>query len=174
MTGINVSGTWKDIDACSVNVSGTWRTVAEIHANVSGTWKKVWPPLGAVSLDDPRTVTRAVLSPASATVYYSLNSNGLLYGGASTGAYLENWLDEPALYDTADYEVRFTHVSGTVLAGPYNTWLNLGTTRTLSMTQSVVGTQQSVLDVEIRPAGGGSVLTSSRVTMNAQVISGGP
>ena len=36
---INVSGTWKEVDAYYVNVNGTWKTGSEFQVNISNTWK---------------------------------------------------------------------------------------------------------------------------------------
>lgn len=85
---------------------------------------------------------------------------------------LTGWLD-PASQPTSvtdDYEVRATLSSGTTPAGTMGTWLNLGTTRswTLSVSRSTLGTTSATCVVlfEIRPAGGGTVLDSTSITFN--------
>lgn len=38
---VNISGTWKVINAAYVNVGGVWKSVVAIFVNVSGTWKQI-------------------------------------------------------------------------------------------------------------------------------------
>lgn len=86
---------------------------------------------------------------------------------------LTGWLS-PAGQPTSvtdDYEIRATLSSGTTPSGTMNTWLNLGTTRSwtlsVSRTSSLGITSAScVVLFEIRPAGGGTVLDSTSITFS--------
>jgi len=121
----------------------------------------------SASLDSPRTVGHVVLDPANATCYYRVGSSGELYGGGSTSAFIEVWRDEGS---NPDFQVRATKVSGTTPTGTFGSWLNPGDNPTWALGRSTIGSNQTVMDIEIRDASTLAVLTTSRVTMNAEVL----
>lgn len=102
--------------------------------------------------------------PADASASYSLTSGGLedvTPGGSGT------WLLSGS---ASDYDARATLVSGAVSSGTLNTWLNLGTTRSWTRTQTVAGSSAVTLQIEIRLAATGTVLATAQTTLTAQVI----
>ena len=44
-TGVNVAGTWRNLQNLSVNVGGVWRGCVNGYVNVGGTWKKFFQGL---------------------------------------------------------------------------------------------------------------------------------
>jgi hypothetical protein len=170
-SGVNVSGTYKDIDAASVNISSVWKTVAKIHANVSGTWEEVWPNITIAASLTTRTVSSTAVDPSSANCYYKIGSDGDVYGGSTTTNFLEVWRDTGS---NPDFEVRATYVSGVVPTGTFNSWLDPATAPEWVLGRSGVGTNQTVMDVEIRNSSTLAVLTTARITMNATVNSAPP
>lgn len=88
---------------------------------------------------------------ASATVTYSnaggWSSNANPTGSGSTN---HNWRLTGA---SADYDIWFhvNFVDGSV-AGTYDTWLNLGTTRTVSINAGIETTETANISVKVRDA----------------------
>ena len=71
-----------------------------------------------------------------------------------------------------DFEIRLVVNSGTTPTGSaVNTWLAMTSSRSWIISRSTSGTTSSNCTVEIRPAGGGSVLDSATVTWSVTVES---
>lgn len=113
------------------------------------------------------------LTPTDATASYSIVSSGPSLGleqktqGGSTTT-IGNWLRTGSL---SDYDVRATLNSGTSPAGSgVGTWLNLGTSRFWSLTDTgPVGPPITCnLTIEIRDASTLAVLTSAVVVITVQ------
>jgi hypothetical protein len=72
----------------------------------------------------------------------------------------------------SDYEIRATEVSQSGSAtrtGTLNTWMAMSSDRTWRITKtSGTGVTDWVLDMEIRPAGGGANLDTCRITLTAE------
>ncbi len=72
----------------------------------------------------------------------------------------------------SDYEIRATEVSQSGTAtrtGTLNTWLVMSSDRTWRITKtSGSGTADWIIDMEIRPAGGGANLDTCRITLNVE------
>lgn len=107
---------------------------------------------------------------ASASSSYELGADGVarfFREKGTDGTYSGEWR---LLGASSDYEVRFTTLSGTFTAGTFDTWLSLGTSRsiTVSASQSTVGTtsNSATARVEIRTTGG-ILLTSADITCSA-------
>lgn len=116
--------------------------------------------------------TDSVVAPATAnaTASYSLRSDGVLRLNAATDISGE-WLGVGG--SAANYEVRFTHLSGTAPAGvTYGAWLNLGTTRTFTQnaTRFTNGFTSVTGDVrvEIGRAGLATALDTADITITAE------
>lgn len=174
MSKVNVSGTWRDIAACSVNVSGTWRTVSEIHANVSGTWKKVWP-LATVTLTNQQPSSLG-FGTVTTTAGAYFNTNGIYYNSANFvyTAVSGQWYDPTTTGIGSSYQIRATQVStsGTATrSGPtLNTWHALSTARHWYIQTNSLGYKSWVLDIEIRDASTLVVVASARYTMAVENI----
>lgn len=83
-------------------------------------------------------------------------------GGALNNLF--TWLISGA---RADYEVRWTVISGLPSSGPTGTWTNLGSDVVWTLIRTAAGTISASGTVEIRPAGGGAVMASAVFTLNA-------
>lgn len=93
---------------------------------------------------------------------FSLNANGLIYGGAGSAPTTQAgaWLTPQS--GMSNYECLATIVSGT-LTGTTGTWLNLGTTRTWSKTVALSGVAEVYFNVQIRKVGTTNVLATASV-----------
>lgn len=160
------AGTWKQLTEIHVKDAGTWKSVTEAYVKDGGTWKKFFPSIAA-SISD-RTVSSTAADPASASTLVRFSNNGQLYGPTSSNS-LEFWKDEGA---NSDFDIRATKISGTTPTGTFGNWLNLGTTRDWTLGRTGIGTNECVIDFEIRDTTTGTVLTTGRITMRAEVISG--
>lgn len=121
-----------------------------------------------------RSVVGSTFEPNDASATYRLLNTGVaqeIEQGVTTNIPSEWLLGGSA----SDFEVRATLSSGTAPSGGdvLGSYLNLGTSRSwtqsLALASGVTGTRTCVLLVEIRPAGGGSVLDSASITITAQV-----
>lgn len=118
--------------------------------------------IGEVAISNV-TASDIAPAPASATASYSLTSAGnLTYtGGGGT------WLSPQV--GMGQFEVRATLVSGSLTTGTTGSWLNLGTTRTWTVSRSGEGVSAAVLTIEIRLASSGVVQDTATVTFSAEV-----
>lgn len=109
------------------------------------------------------------LAPADATVTLSFQSGGNVVGGGSNVPATYAWLN---IGTNSDYEI-FIHNNGpaTPTGVSFDTWLGLGTTRTLTLTQTGSGTLTAALDVQIRKISlGNRVFASASPSMVADAI----
>jgi hypothetical protein len=92
---------------------------------------------------------------------YNLVNDGTGNGSGIAGF---TWLQAGA---ASNYEVRATLQSGTFGSGTYNVWLNLGTSRNWSLTESSIGTLTNTNLLQIRSAASGVILDSAIITLSA-------
>lgn len=122
-------------------------------------------PLDFITLSAAsQSATSITPSNAIATLQFFLDilrgHNGSSYNTKYT------WVAAPAV--STDYEIKFTHVSGTVASGVDNTW-GSPSSKTASLTQSVVGSATSTFAVRIRAVADPSVeLGPVNFTLNAE------
>lgn len=107
------------------------------------------------------SVTSIMSHPSSATATYTVDNGGGVDGGDG-GFY--KWLGGGT---PANYEINATLNSGTV-TGTFGSWLNLGTSRSWSLTESIIGTKTGSITVQIRPTGG-AVLATATISFHAEV-----
>jgi len=115
-----------------------------------------------------QTITSVVASPATASTVYYLNNDGTIQreiNGVVTG--LGDWL-VPGV-NASNYEVFATLDSGSLTTGTTGSWLNLGTSRVWSLTNSSFGPQTTQITVQIRRTGTATILASATITFNAEV-----
>ena len=116
--------------------------------------------------------------PDVATASLALRSDGqhstyvTTLGGSSTVFYDGEWMNPAGVVASSDYEAyatgEVTLGTGT-LFGTYDSWLNLGTTRTWGLDGSTDGnTTDAVVTVQIRRVGEESVLASAVFNLNAE------
>lgn len=103
-------------------------------------------------------------SPASATCTFGLSAAGdVTVNGVDVG----DWISPKV--GMSNYECNMTVNSGSTPTGSATaTWLNLGTNRSWTISQSGVGTNSSNCTIQIRNASG-VVLDSATVTFSATV-----
>jgi len=162
-----VSGAWKPVIGLSVGVSGAWKSVVRGWVGVSGVWKVFYD---ALTIALPATIGEVSIVPDPETAVASLTiaSNGTytVSDGDPTG----NWATPGASGIGSGYEVRWTVVSGSLSGGTSGTWQSLSSSRTYARNRVGVGSAQAVGTVEIRDASTLTVLTTSTVTLEAEVL----
>lgn len=131
--------------------------------------------IGVGAFISTRTAANVALGeapgPVSATASYGLLTSGVLQINGADGVSGE-WRLFGA---SADYDVRFTSVSGSVPTGvTYGAWLNLATSRVASLSASRSGSVgltsvSGVVTVEIRNTASGLVLATATITITAEV-----
>ncbi len=165
-----------------VNVSNVWKTVAAAYTRVSGSWEShnIDVNVGAAT---PKAVHRDVVVSISnanvsdiqfsslATAEYSLENDGDIIEGISTGPTdTGDWIT-PTSAAGSGYEVRATLDSGSLDSGTTGSWLSLGTTRTWGVAAASTPSSQSAsLTIEIRDASSLVVLDSATVNLSADNI----
>lgn len=109
--------------------------------------------------------------PSNASAVLTLLADGTanfirLAGG--NGTYDGEWLRYGS---SADFEVRFTVVSGSFSSGTFGSWINLSTSPYIgrTATRATIGITEltGVATVEIRDAGSGNILATATVTLTA-------
>lgn len=111
------------------------------------------------------TIDAIAIHPAGATATLAIGNNGV---ATETPGGSYNWLTGGI---PSAYEINATFTGGTTPTGgdSLGSWLNLGTSRSWSLTHSgVVSTTHSDLSLQIRPVGG-SVVASATVTLQVDI-----
>jgi hypothetical protein len=122
------------IRAVTYSDAGTNRTVRAIYYSDAGTNRLVFAAVNLLG-SDPNAV---IVGPGTATATYTLTSGGL---EQATNVANSTWLTVGA---ASDYDVMLTNNSGTAPTGAaLATWLNLGTTRSWSISRGAVGINSS-------------------------------
>jgi hypothetical protein len=107
------------------------------------------------------TCTSIVSHPSTATA--SVFFSGGFETGTDNGPY--TWLKSGS---ASNYEIFATLNSGTVTGDSFSTWLNLGTSRSWSLTESSIGTKLGSITLQLRPVGG-SVISTATISFTAEV-----
>lgn len=163
---VNDNGTVRRAASLFVNDSGTQREILWGYVNDAGTVRQVFSNV-VITVGNE---TIYFFNPPNASVSYSLQSDGDIEKeeGLGNNSDIGDWLAPKS--GMGNYEVRATEVSGFVTvptSSAVDTWLSLGTTRTWYK-ESGSGLKEVVLLIEIRPAGGGAVLDSATITLQAE------
>jgi hypothetical protein len=108
------------------------------------------------------TSTAIATHPSNATAAVNITNAGV-QSGTDGGPY--NWLKGGI---ASNYEIMATLISGTVTGDAFGSWLNLGTSRVWSLTETGIGTKLGSITLQIRPVGG-SVLTTATINFDAEV-----
>lgn len=117
----------------------------------------------AITISDA-TVSKITVSPTAATATYSLQNDGDIESHAGD---IGDWITPKDSF--SDYECQMAVVSGSLTSGTTGSYLGLGTTRTWTLTQSVIGTSQFVGTLTIRRASDLTVLDTATITINAEM-----
>jgi hypothetical protein len=117
-----------------------------------------------LSLPNTDTSTAVTDFPVVATAVYRLQNTGSTVSDTSAP-----WV-VPG--DAApNYDVKATIVSGAVSTGTIGSWLNLGTTRSWTVSQNGAGENSATITVQIAYTGTTTVLDQVEVTLTATVAS---
>jgi len=111
------------------------------------------------------------IDPEDAAVGFTVSNSGLVNNVREfSGLASYPWLLSGA---AIDYELRVDMVSGSASpSGSLGVWQSLSTSRGYSMARTVVGYRECVLDLSIRRASDGFLLTTARKTFFVEVESG--
>jgi hypothetical protein len=143
----------------SVGVSGVWKQTVGMWVGVAGEWKFVWAPVTGGNVSD----TKATAYPTAATAFIRWSSDGTF--DRSQGNDLFSWLVGGT---GSDYDIYFTQSSGSTVTGTLNSWLSLGSSRTLSLTDDVAGTAETASGAyQIRHSPSSTVVATGNWTLNA-------
>lgn len=107
-------------------------------------------------------------SAGVATITYRVGSDGFVYEVVNAGSpsALEQWCTPAA--NAGNYEARVTVTVGSLSSGTTGSWLALTSTRDWTLQETTPGnTSNCTFTIEIRPAGGGSTLTSATIDLEA-------
>jgi hypothetical protein len=166
---IGVGGAWKLVNNCHIGVGGVWKQVQKMHIGVGGVWKEFYTYL-SVNINNMSDQDDEI-SPTDAVCSLSLNSGGTITSVPSNSA-AQTWLTAGA---ASAVDVRLTQNSltgaGVMGGAALATWLNCGTTRTWTLTNTTNGNNNSTFTgtMELRDATTLAVLDSATVTLSANV-----
>jgi len=114
-------------------------------------------------------ITHAVLDPSDAFALYRLKNDGNIEEQSGSTTDIGNWMEPLGADAESNYEARFTVNSGSP-SGTFNSWLNLGTSRLISLSRNTIGQNSAQISVQIRRTGTTTVLDSAIITLNAEVL----
>ncbi len=109
--------------------------------------------------------TQFAFSPNSASVSYTLNTNGNV--STESDGVIGQWIVPQV--GMGSYEARATLNSGSVTSGTTGSYLALSSTRAWGILRSSVGNTSAGLTIEIRRIGSATVLATATVTLSANV-----
>jgi hypothetical protein len=164
-TSVNDAGTWRPLKGVYVNDAGTWRQIKSISVNDAGTWRQVY---AGVNLQD--SLNRTTGLSGTLTSQINVTNAGTVTGNGNVSAPSYTWLQSGS---PSSYDVMATVTGGNTSpsGSATGTWLNLGTTRSWSVSVSSPSTlHNSIMTVQIRDASSLSVLASATFTMEAERI----
>jgi hypothetical protein len=151
----------------SVGVGGAWKQVQKVSVGVGGVWKDAWTYLTvAVTATIPELVSE--ISPTDAQCTLTVANTGALTTSLGTGN--QTWLTAGS---ASQVDVRLTQVSltgaGSMSGSALATWLNCGTTRSWTNTNTTNGVNASKFTgtLEFRDATTLAVLDTATVTLDA-------
>lgn len=152
-------GTNRSITSVTVGDGGTNRVIREIWVGDAGTNRLVFAAVNLQGLDPFASAP----VPGPATAAYDLTSGGL---EQATGSASGTWLVAGV---GADYDCMMTVNSGSLTSGTVGSWLNLGTTRSWTLTRNgAIGTTTCNCTIQIRSASSLAVLASANVMFTAE------
>lgn len=160
---------WVDPTTIKRSDGSTWTDVQNIYRSDGTSWILVWTRV-LVNIAN-KTVGDFVFGGGDhwASSSYELLSSGVAREVTSAGGtfnYSGEWLTSGS---ASSVEVRATLQSGSTPSGTLNTWLNLGTTRSWTLSRTGIGTSSCVLLVELRNAASGTVLDTATITLQVTV-----
>lgn len=117
---------------------------------------------GAVNFNND-SVGQSVIDPNDATCSWSASNSGSVSGTGISGY---TWLVSGV---NSDYQIQATLVSGSITSGTFGTWQTLSTTRTWSLTRTIIGTTTGIVDFECRRVSDSVVIASWTVNFEATV-----
>jgi len=124
----------------------------------------------SITLNASYAPSSSTISPTAAACQFELTSGGDIRQTIVTNTVTDvgDWLVPK--FGMSGFDCMLTVNSGTAPSGAATaTWLNLGTTRTWTLTQAVVGSRSNNCTLQIRNAVSLIVLDSATVTMEAEV-----
>lgn len=151
----------------SVGVGGAWKQVQKVSVGVGGVWKDAWTYL-TVAVTGTISEIVSQISPTDAICTLTVANTGSLTTSLGSGD--QTWL---AAGSASQVDVRLTQVSltgaGSMSGSALATWLNCGTTRAWSNTNTTNGTNNSKFTgtLEFRDATTLAVLDTATVTLDA-------
>jgi hypothetical protein len=130
-------------------------------------WRRRLAPILLQAL----TYTETVTHPANALTSLVFYEVGLCHGDGQPDY---NWLVNLGSDSAANYQIRFTYISGNQVpsfspgTGDFDLWLGMaGTDWALQLPRTAAGTNTCVVRVQIRKVIGHAIVGDVQVTMNA-------
>lgn len=167
---IGSGGAWKNMTNMKVGVGGAWKQVQKVMVGSGGAWKTAWVYL-TVDVTSPISDSDTQISPTDASASLVVNSSGALTT-SPTASGNQTWLDAGS---ASQVDVRLTQTGltggGAMGGAALATWLNCGTTRTWTLTNTTNAFNSSTFTgtLEFRDATTLAVLDTATVTLEANV-----
>jgi hypothetical protein len=157
---------WVDPTTIKRSDGSTWTDVQNIYRSDGTSWILAWTRV-LVNIAN-KTVGSFASGGDSTFSTYELLNTGVARenSGGNIFNYSGEWLTSGS---ASAVEVRATLQSGSTPSGTLNTWLNLGTTRSWTLSRTGLGQSTCVLLIELRNAASGTVLDSATVTLDVIV-----
>jgi len=169
---VKVSSAWKRVVRPYVKVSSTWKGVNKAYVKVGSVWKLFFEYLTGNVVGG--NFARTILGPGTATCSFRQTTGGAEQHNSSGAFVTSNASFLMAGHTAAEYDIRYNPTGDTSFmtgdAIGSTAWLNCGTQHTWSVATNVPNVPRTVTGlVSIRRAGGGSVIDSATVILEAEV-----
>lgn len=161
---VGVGGVWKTVASIKVGVGGVWKTVSQISAGVGGAWKTAF---AAINFQNT-SVSDFELQPTDGVASITFTSGGVVNEVGNTGGASPafTWL---VAGNASDYDIRFilSGDTGSLSGSALNTWLNLGTSRGVTLSTSSSFGKSVSGTYEIGLTGTATALGSASMSLSA-------
>lgn len=154
---VGAGGVWKAMNDGAAGASGVQKSITTVHAGAGGVWKQAYPASAGV----------VVLNRNMRSIGVNPNFCSITFNNTGTVSFSQtyNTVPVPTSYTwllagvASSYDIMFTDTGLDPPNGgvALSVWHNLATSRTVSWTTN---SKDGALFIEIRPAGGGSVIDS--------------
>ena len=161
-----VGGFWKSIKP-HVRVGAAWKIPVGGWVRVDGTWRLFWAPI----VNSPAGANNYVMDPADSTASISFVNNGTCNATGNVEATDFSWILAGSGASASSFDIRVSGAAtnGTLSGPAVDAWHNLGTTRTWSMTRTMVGAATFSGTYEIGLASSSTAFVSATFSITAEV-----
>lgn len=170
----DAGGSWRKAKEVYYRDAGSWLKAKEIWYRDAGSWRKVFTGFTLIATTPSGTITSEEFSPTPALAALTINSDGSLSANQGWSLGGGNWGTPVTAGEGAGKYARWVHSTGTTATAStgftQNTWIQVSTGRTLSISRGSIGTTTSVFTLQFAEDNVGTgATTAGTITLQATV-----